>query len=192
MARHWFGGSLADWTFTHADDVDEVDGLVQLAGGIIVTFWNARQGGTQYTDLLNEQGEPISEVVSGSDGDALGMLPPFQGPDGITYMWAEAGEGSPRALIAAWDLGDHNLSQQVADQVTQHMNAVNPHALKLGDLNDVEMSGVADGQVPAWNATLALFVPRSVDGVTGVVTLADPQTITGAKLFLPGNPEDTP
>lgn len=190
MARHWFGNTVADWTFTRVDDVDGHDNIAQLVGAATVTFWNERQDGTQYTDLLDAEGQPITQVVTGDAGDELGVIPLFQGPDDVTYMWAEA-DGGPRVLVQTWDLGDQDASQ-VQEQLSTHQNATNPHALKLVHLVDVALGGAADGQVPAWNATLALWVATSVDGVTGVVTLANPQTITGAKTFVPADPATTP
>lgn len=106
MARRRFGGGVADWTFTTAT-ADGVTDLAQLAPGVEVTFWNAETGGSQYTDLLDIDENPITSVTSsdGSDGRAPGTLPPFFGPDDVGYMWAEA-DGGPRVLITAWDLAD--------------------------------------------------------------------------------------
>ncbi|MGH8965947.1 MAG: hypothetical protein ACRDXB_11560, partial [Actinomycetes bacterium] len=87
--RYWFGNSLTDWTF----DVGESDEAV-LAGGRTVTFWGSATGGTQYTDLLDASGTPITEVASAAGpAPAKGTVPALQGPDGIGHMWADAGTG---------------------------------------------------------------------------------------------------
>lgn len=100
MARHTFGQSPADWTFT-AGSGD----VATLAGSVAVTFWNLPSGGTQYTDLLDTAGSPATQIVSG-DGSAVsvGTIPQFSGPDGITEMWADAGGGT-RYIMVATDIG---------------------------------------------------------------------------------------
>jgi hypothetical protein len=100
VARHWFGQSLTDWTFTVGSSDEAV-----LAGGVEISFYNAAVGGSQYTDLLDQAGSPITTVTS-SDGTSLpvGTIPRFQGPDTVTEMWADAGGGA-RFLMVAVDLG---------------------------------------------------------------------------------------
>lgn len=97
--RYPFGGGIADWTFGAAT-VSGTPDLAQLAGGVTVTFWDAQTGGTQYTDLLDLDGNPIVAVVSSSgDSDTtVGQIPQFLGPDEVRSMWAQAGTG-PRALM---------------------------------------------------------------------------------------------
>lgn len=97
MARHIFGGGVADWTFG-----PDVSNLAELLGAINITFWNAETGGTQHTDLLDMTNAAISSVTSsdGTDGRALGQIPQFKGPDNVTEMWASADSG-PRALMHA-------------------------------------------------------------------------------------------
>jgi len=77
-----------------------------LQGGTTVTFYNARTGGTQWTDLLDMSGGAISSVTTsdGTDGRAVGSIPMFQGPDGVFELWAQAGSG-PRQLMTASNLG---------------------------------------------------------------------------------------
>lgn len=104
--RYNFGGGIADWSFTTAD-VSGTNDLAQLSGGVAITFWNAETGGTQYTDLLDGAGTPVSSITSsdGTDGRSLGQIPPFSGPDGVTTMWASA-VGGPRALLVTGDAAD--------------------------------------------------------------------------------------
>jgi hypothetical protein len=113
--RHWFGQSLTDWTFTLGGGNEAI-----LASGE-VTFWDSWSGGSQHTDLLDENGDPITSVTT-SDGSSLplGSFPRFQGPEGVTSMWADAG-GGPRFIMVATDLGDvigDDLATQVNDLVT--------------------------------------------------------------------------
>lgn len=99
MTRHQFGQGPADWTFT----VGTGDAAV-LAGGVAITMFDLPTSGTQYTDLLNSSGSPITSVTSstGTDGLPIGTIPLFFGPDGITEMWADAG-GGYRSRITAHD-----------------------------------------------------------------------------------------
>jgi hypothetical protein len=114
--RHWFGQSLTDWTFIQGDGDEAV-----LASGE-VTFWDAWSGGTQYTDLLDDNGDAITSVTS-SDGSSLplGTFPRFQGPDGVTYMWADAGSGA-RFVMGATDLGDDVTA--LLNEVADNQNAI--------------------------------------------------------------------
>lgn len=99
MARYPFGATISDWTFGTAT-VSGTTQLAQVADGVSVTFWTAEVGGLQLTDLLGADGVARSAIVSsdGTDGRAKGQIPPFQGPDGVRLMWAQAGTG-PRSII---------------------------------------------------------------------------------------------
>ena len=106
--RYWYGGTHADWVMTPGNQTGE-DSPVQgyqpvMVPGQTVTLWDAPTGGTQYTDLLDADGNPISQVTA----DEYGSIPPFQGPDGVTYLWASASEdgSEPRYLMASPTLGD--------------------------------------------------------------------------------------
>lgn len=107
MARYKFGGGIADYTMALGDTVTvgALTGQAVVAvGGQAVTFWTAEQGGSQHTDLLDIDAQPVSSILS-EDGTGLraaGQIPPFQGPDGVTTMWAGAGAG-PRALVVTTD-----------------------------------------------------------------------------------------
>lgn len=75
-----------------------------------ITCWSAASGGAQYTDLLDLTGTPVTQV----DSDSSGQIPQFRGPDGVRSMWADAGGGSRRLMIAT-DLGD-DIRSLAADQ----------------------------------------------------------------------------
>jgi hypothetical protein len=90
MARSTYGATLADYV------VQPSDGLWAVAPNTVITFWDAWDGGAQYTDLLDADSVPITEVVA----DTQGFIPLFFGPDRVTGMWADAGGGS-RAWMQA-------------------------------------------------------------------------------------------
>ncbi|MEV8124763.1 hypothetical protein AB0P07_11720 [Streptomyces sp. NPDC085944] len=94
MARSLFGAGMADYV------VQPVDGLWGVAPGAVITFWDAADGGTQYTDLLDAAGAPVTEIVA----DSNGFIPEFSGPDSVTGMWAQVGE-SARVWIEARGTG---------------------------------------------------------------------------------------
>ncbi|MFE9936310.1 hypothetical protein [Streptomyces hirsutus] len=89
MARCLFGAGVGDFV------VLPVDGMWGVGAGREVTFWNAAADGVRYTDLLDGAGAPVEAVVS----DEHGSIPRFQGPHGVTGMWADA--GGPRAWMDA-------------------------------------------------------------------------------------------
>jgi len=99
VTRHMYGQGPADWTFS----VGDAD-TATLAGAVNLTFWSSQTSGTQYTDLLNASGSPITSVTSsdGSSGLPVGTIPLFFGPDSITSMWADGG-GGYRSLVTAHD-----------------------------------------------------------------------------------------
>lgn len=84
MARSWFGGTTADQTVIIGP------GGAVLARPKTCTFWDAQEGGTQYTDLLLN-GEGVTTITSAADGF---FHTRFQGPDDVTEMWVEGGSGT--------------------------------------------------------------------------------------------------
>ncbi|MFV2172351.1 hypothetical protein ACFHW2_11785 [Actinomadura sp. LOL_016] len=129
MARHYFGRTLTDWTMTTGDT-----GVVSVEGGAEITFWSAAVGGVQYTDLLSAAGSPATFIVSsdGSDGLTVGTIPQFQGPDGVTEMWADAGGGARYKMIAT-DLGSgvNDLETRLAnvENLVANLDALGQHVV---------------------------------------------------------------
>lgn len=186
MARHNFGGGIADWAFTDVDGVDGEDNLAQLTGAVTLTFFDAETGGSQVTDLLDENGSAVDHVTSddGTGARAPGQIPPFQGPDETWVLWASA-DGGPRKLMVATDVGT-TLGPQVLTLVadtTAHLAALNPHGTRFQDLDDVNAPTPTDGQAPLWDDATSRWVPGDVDGVSGTVNLTSDQTIAGTKIF---------
>jgi hypothetical protein len=141
MSRHVFGQSPADWAFSVG-----AGNAAVLAGGVVITMWDNATSGTQYTDLLDVAGSPITSVTTadGLSGLPIGTIPQFSGPDGVTSMWADAG-GGYRSRIIALDLGADVASLQTA--TAAHYAARNPHMTRRQDLADVY-----DPNIPAYLA----------------------------------------
>lgn len=180
MARLVFGGGVSDWTFA----VDSTTSAAILVGGVQITFWDQRAGGVQYTDLQNSSGNAVTSVTTstGLDGLTLGQIPLFYGPDGVFEMWAEAA-GGPRALLSASNLG--SFLGPVKAQLEAHVSPAvqNPHGTTLATLADVAgMDAKTTGQVLAVSSD-GLVRPTTVTGLSGQVTIADIQTVTGTKTF---------
>lgn len=170
MARYGFGGGIADWTFTTQDAVGGFDDMAQVVGGATVTLWNAETGGTQIIDLLDASEVAIEQVVSsdGSDGRAPGTIPPFQGPDGVTELWASA-NGGPRQRMTA-KLGQAVAAatltaNQASADLAAHVAAPNPHSMASNDLTDYSDATPEDGQVPIYRTAEGRYVPELVEGL---------------------------
>lgn len=146
MSRHTFGQGPSDWTFTVG-----TANAATLAGGVTLSFWDNPTSGTQYTDLLDSTGAPITTVLSasGTSGLPVGTIPAFSGPDGVTAMWVDAG-GGYRSLIVARDLGAAVTTLQTS--TASHAAAANPHGTKFTDLSDVYNPTVAGllATTPPW------------------------------------------
>ncbi len=96
MARHEYGGGLADWTFGVGPA-----GLAAI-GDVTIRCYSAEVGGVPYTDLRTMAGATVAFVVSsdGTDGRAVGTIAPFRGPDGVAELWVSGNEG-PRARMVS-------------------------------------------------------------------------------------------
>ena len=97
MARYDFGGSVPDFIFTTIT-AGGVTNVMRLPTGATLTFYTAKTGGTQHTDLrlASAPSTPVSSVTVGADG----QIPDFQGPDGVTSMWATG--GLARVRLVSW------------------------------------------------------------------------------------------
>jgi hypothetical protein len=126
-----------------------------LQGGASLTFWNAKDGGLQHTDLsLDAAGEtPLTGLLSsdGTGGYRKGQVPSFFGPPDVTYMWMSA-DGGERVLIVAVDTAD--IAGAIAQQFSNHLSQSNGHNTTMGDLSDVDFPAtIPPGSVPVWNDT---------------------------------------
>lgn len=92
--RHAFGGSPSDYA------MEKVGNQLLLRPASVGTVWDALTGGTQYTDLTDLTGTPITTVTADSDGAVA-----FFGPDGVTALYVDFGYGRRYALTAV-DTGE--------------------------------------------------------------------------------------
>jgi hypothetical protein len=157
-SRHPFGGGIADYVFAAGGG-----GVVTVAGGATLQFFNAQTGGSAYTDLAEDAGgaTPLSTVTSytgSSPGTAAGDIPVFYGPPGIRWMWASA-DGGPRKLMFANDLAEAVQAAVSASLVTNK-----------GDL----LAGLNAGELG-----------RLGIGSTGQVLTADPTQTLGMRWAAP-------
>jgi hypothetical protein len=91
MTRYTFGG-------TAADIVTDTAGNYTTDAG---TAWTSRVGGTQVTDLLDTNGNPLVGGTISTLTDPVGLVI-FQGPDdGTNVLWVDFGGG--RVKMTAWD-----------------------------------------------------------------------------------------
>lgn len=169
--RHWFGGNVA--AVNEVDGVDGEDDIAQLAGGLAVLFYNAQTGGTQYTDLLDLSGDPVtgSTTSDGTDGWGIGMVLPVQLDDGIGEAYASV-DGGPRFVVTATDTG--GLLETLTAAFAAHAAALNPHGTGLGNLSDTAVGTAAsrtDGHVLQWDSDTSSFVLGAPAAVSGAVML---------------------
>lgn len=94
MARHLFGGSPADFA------MEKVGLNLLLRPESDGTVWDAAEGGTQITDLLDLTGAPTTTITSDSDGAVA-----FYGPDTVTSLYVDFGYGRRYCLVAV-DIGE--------------------------------------------------------------------------------------
>lgn len=162
--RHPFGGGVDDWIFA-----ENVDNVPILQGGAVLTFWNAREGGTQYTDITADVdgATPIVSLVtsSGGDGYRIGQIPVFYGPPDVTTMWVSA-DGGERVAIDSIDIGD--LAGKAQQDLATHVSGRNAHGTGLGDLDDAEVGAPesrAVGTVVGWNGSaFVMLTPAQTSG----------------------------
>lgn len=140
MARSNLGGGVGDFTF----------GVFNFAGKQLLdlepatlTMWSAATGGTQYTDLLLAS-NPVTSIPVGPDG----QIPVFQGPDGVTSVWADAGSTRVQ-MLALTDIATQ-VAAHAADVlgVVATTDGVMATAINTdGSLTDVALSAAIEAGV---------------------------------------------
>lgn len=176
MARHPFGGAVADYAVT-----DVGAGAVGFVAGATVLFYTAVTGGSQIVDLSTDSGGVTP--VTGTTTDASGAVIEVYGPDGIRGMWASA-NGGTRVLMAARDTADSVTALEsslstLQGSVSAHTAAVNPHGTAFPDLVDTDASARANGYLVAYNSSTGKNQYVAPTGATGAVML-DPPLSGGA------------
>lgn len=170
--RFSFGGDIAAYVIGVVTS-GTTSNLAQLTGGIAVSFWTSETGGTQYTDLLDDQGAPVSAIVSAAGeagGRSLAQLPPFKGPDGVKKMWAQAGNGA-RVLVVTNDV----------DLLVPDLDVILPPLTVTGPI-----SGPQTGLSRLYNdtdATLRIAAVRASVGVAPTGALVIDVRRNGASIF---------
>lgn len=173
MARHWFGGSQADQVATRYDLGSH--GLVALAAGAKVTFYDAETDGTQYVDLLLDGITPGSFATTDDDG----YVPRFQGPDAVQAMWADVGSDQPRRIMVTTDAAI-DLSTQLATRIaTVEKGAVNGVAELDASGKVVQPVPAANVENPPWVQKGALVLHVKDYGAVGD-GIADDSAAVGA------------
>jgi hypothetical protein len=178
MARHPFGGSIADYAVT-----DVGAGAVGFVAGATVLFYTAVTGGSQIVDLSTDSGGVTP--VTGTTTDASGGVIEVYGPDGIRGMWASA-NGGTRVLMAARDTADSVTALEsslstLQGSVSAHTAAVNPHGTSFPDLLDTDASARANGFVVAWDSASNKNKYVTPSGATGAVLL-NPALVAGVSV----------
>lgn len=116
MARSTFGGTANDLVF-RPYGFGRRSLLALATESITWLFYDAESGGSLITDLL-QAGSPVTSIVTTGH-----QWPSFQGPDGVTAMWADDGDpGTPRQRIEARDLAA--IAAAVVDAVSARDEAV--------------------------------------------------------------------
>lgn len=176
MARYHFGRGIADYV------VQPADGLWTVGAGVTVTFWSDPDAGTQYTDLLDASDAAVTSITT----DEYGVIPTFQGPDGVTGMWADAG-GESRAWMEARDAdGGTTATGSVRDWLNVRDygaigdNVTDDTAAIQAALAAAPMGGIVYLPAGAYRTSAPLTIPPAVtlqgthSNLMAVVGLTDP------------------
>jgi hypothetical protein len=170
MARSVFGGGAQDFAFATVSAAGY--SLMKTLPSYAVTFWSAKTGGTQYTDLLlgaDGSGGAATSVTT----DSRGLLPEFQGPDGVTLMWADA--GSTRVKVTQADLSATYVPQVNPSTVNERIAS---RYQPVFDASFVfsKISSVQDGLL-VWsnmNVSAGAATPTYFKAVGGSITHSGP------------------
>jgi hypothetical protein len=181
-----FGLTAAELAYA-TQTIGGVGDVMSAAGGQTVKWWNAENGGTQYTDLAGDRdgSTPATESATAPTGGprATGIFNPIFGPVGIWAMWAAVGSG-PRVLVLSSDVASRMgpAVDGLVDTVSTHVNTEgNPHDTNLDDLTDVSAGTVDEGYQlfyrtssgswvaeapPGGGDIRSIFVQVTADGIT--------------------------
>lgn len=78
----------------------ETNGIVRLnKSSRTLTFYDAETGGAQVTDLLDGDGTTAISTVTTTGA----VVPPFYGPDNVTLLWADAGDGDREPMRGSYE-----------------------------------------------------------------------------------------
>lgn len=180
MTRSLFGATPADFVIAVGGD------RLLRTSSATLTFWDAAEGGSQYTDLLLD-GVPVTEVKVPSNGS----VPLFEGPDEITQMWVDAG-GSERLRITAGGArgpagvaDDGSVAALVADDGSATATALDARIVTVAPAVPSLPAKVAAGRA----ATARKTGPVTTD-LTAVTPNATPAGTFTEQYFVVGNVRD--
>jgi hypothetical protein len=162
MTRQLYGFRPSDYT---------TDAGGAPLGGVSLTVWDQRTGGTQVTDLLTVAGAAITTVTSASDGRVT-----FQGPTNFTgALWVDAG-GSARYLLEPTTLADYqaNLAPIATSGLVTDIVGTPAEFLWNATAGQYRMKGITSDAANA--AELVNTARRKV--FHGTSTSPHPKTIT--------------
>ncbi|MGK5627007.1 hypothetical protein [Streptomyces sp. URMC 123] len=115
MARNLFGGTAAD-----AAENESGGRLPNLKGRV----YASQESPDLVTDLLDASGNPLKD---GLLTDERGMIPAFQGPDGVEQLWVDFNSG--RVMLTPNDVGKR-LAGHLADPDPHGAKAYTSETLK--------------------------------------------------------------
>ncbi|MEU1071564.1 MULTISPECIES: hypothetical protein [unclassified Streptomyces] len=107
MARNFFGGTAAD-----AAENESGGRLPNLKGRV----YASEDSPDVVKDLLDASGNPLKD---GLLTDERGMIPAFQGPDGVEQLWVDFNSG--RVMLTPNDVGK---------RLASHLTDLDPHGSK--------------------------------------------------------------
>lgn len=183
MTRYNAAGTAADYTILAGDTVTVGASTGQnavIVGGIAVTWWNARSGGTQYSDLLDENSVAITQALSsdGTDGWAFGQIPRVQYPDGVLGAWASAG-GGPRVWMPA------DVGPLAAATATQSQDTADDFAAFAADPPSALMPVWSQDTATVGTGTYRIYNPTGGPlTMRGVVASVGGNTPSGASIVV--------
>lgn len=124
VGRRRYGATAADYVLSQG-----AGGSVVFDAGAAIQFWTDLAGGTQYDNLTDKSGNPITTVTA----DSHGLPPEFYGPADVWKMAADAfGGAGPRVWMLASDMGD------LLTALTSQLSGLVP---KTGSAGTVTLNG---------------------------------------------------
>lgn len=130
MTIYTHGGDMAAYVVTVGDQNEAV-----FAPGSVVYVWQGRDG-ARITDLVDIDGQPITELVAG-DGTVwpVGGLPIYRAPYPVVWLGAE---GQPRVASVTLDVPDLiEQVRQIAEQAAESAAAAAASAAALAESSSV-------------------------------------------------------
>jgi hypothetical protein len=137
-------------------DVGGVDGVRADSSGLI-TFTNVRPNSGVSSDVITSPANTVYQLVTTIPGRPS-IVEYLAVPDSAGPLWAQdILTTAPASLPPAGSVTTAELNAAI-------------DAIEFDDLADVNMTGLADGQVPTWNAGTSEWIPGTGGGGGGSMT----------------------